>query len=139
MLIGEYSYTVDEKGRLNFPPKFREKMGDNIIVTRWLDDCLVAFPESEWNRISTLLSEKSIVKSRDVQRFLYAGAAEAQPDKQGRILLPSHLRDHARIEKDVTVIGVGAHAEIWSTQAWKDMNGRLSSETIATAMEEMDF
>lgn len=139
MLIGEYSYTVDDKGRLNFPPKFREKMGDNIIVTRWLDDCLVAFPQSEWQRISTQLSEKSIVKSRDVQRFLYAGATEALPDKQGRILLPSHLRDHAHITKDVTVIGVGSHAEIWSTDAWNAMNSSLSSDVITTAMEEMDF
>lgn len=88
MLIGEYSYAIDDKGRLNFPPKFREAMGGTFIVTRWLDDCLVAFPEDEWERISALLSEKSMVKSRDVQRFLYATAVEASPDKQGRILLP---------------------------------------------------
>ena len=97
MLIGEYSYAIDDKGRLNFPPKFREAMGGTFIVTRWLDDCLVAFPEDEWERISALLSEKSMVKSRDVQRFLYATAVEASPDKQGRILLPANLRQHAKL------------------------------------------
>ena len=135
MLIGEYSYAIDDKGRLNFPPKFREAMGGTFIVTRWLDDCLVAFPEDEWERISALLSEKSMVKSRDVQRFLYATAVEASPDKQGRILLPANLRQHAKLEKDVTVIGVGRHAEIWNTQAWQQMNERLRSGPIAAAIE----
>ena len=161
MLIGEYSYAIDDKGRLNFPPKFREAMGGTFIVTRWLDDCLVAFPEDEWERISALLSEKSMVKSRDVQRFLYATAVEASPlsskqardwihvmlsgaykeipDKQGRILLPANLRQHAKLEKDVTVIGVGRHAEIWNTQAWQQMNERLRSGPIAAAMEELEF
>ena len=115
MLIGEYSYAIDDKGRLNFPPKFREAMGGTFIVTRWLDDCLVAFPEDEWERISALLSEKSMVKSRDVQR------------------------QHAKLEKDVTVIGVGRHAEIWNTQAWQQMNERLRSGPIAAAMEELEF
>ena len=123
MLIGEYSYAIDDKGRLNFPPKFREAMGGTFIVTRWLDDCLVAFPEDEWERISALLSEKSMVKSRDVQR----------------ILLPANLRQHAKLEKDVTVIGVGRHAEIWNTQAWQQMNERLRSGPIAAAMEELEF
>ena len=112
MLFGEHRCMLDDKGRVNFPARFRDEMGDSFIVTRWLDDCLVAFPEDEWERISALLSEKSMVKSRDVQRFLYATAVEASPDKQGRILLPANLRQHAKLEKDVTVIGVGRHAEI---------------------------
>lgn len=139
MFIGEYSYAIDDKGRLNFPSKFKDQMGESFVVTRWLDDCLVAFPEQEWERIHALLAEKSIVKSRDVQRFLYAGAAEASPDKQGRILLPSHLRTHASLEKEVTLIGVGSHVEIWNTAAWQAMNERLRSGPIAAAMEELEF
>ena len=139
MLIGEHHCAMDEKGRLNFPVKFREEMGDNFIVTRWLDDCLVAFPADEWERISGLLAEKSVVKSRNVQRFLYAGASEAKPDKQGRILVPQPLRDHAGLEKEIIVIGVGRHAEIWAQDAWKRMTGQLESDTIAKAMEELDF
>ena len=139
VLIGEHRCALDDKGRLNFPAKFREEMGDNFIVTRWLDDCLVAFPNGEWERISAQLAEKSVVKSRDVQRFLYAGASEAAPDKQGRILIPGALRQHASLEKDVVVIGVGRHAEIWDAEAWRGMTGRLDSGSIASAMEELEF
>ena len=139
MLIGEYSYAIDDKGRLNFPPKFREAMGGTFIVTRWLDDCLVAFPEDEWERISALLSEKSMVKSRDVQRFLYATAVEASPDKQGRILIPQSLREHAGLEKDVTVIGAAVRAEIWDTARWNAYNESQTDEAIEASMNLLDF
>ncbi len=137
--MGEHRCALDEKGRLSFPARFREEMGDSFVVTRWLDDCLVAFPSDEWQRISSLLAEKSVVKSRDVQRFLYAGASEAAPDKQGRILVPAPLREHASLSKDVVVIGVGRHAEIWDAEAWRGMAARMSSGSIAQAMEELDF
>ncbi len=139
MLIGEYRCVMDEKGRLNFPARLREEMGESFIVTRWLDNCLVAFPQEEWERISAALAEKSVVKSRDIQRFLYSGAGEVKPDKQGRILVSTHLREHATLNKDVLVVGVGRHAEIWDEQAWKRMNERLDSAPIAAAMEELDF
>ncbi len=137
MLIGEYRCALDEKGRLNFPAKFRDEMGAQFIVTRWLDDCLVAFPENEWERISQLLAEKGVVKSRDVLRFLYSGAGEAVPDKQGRILIPPPLREHAGLERDVVVIGVGGHAEIWDAEAWRGMAGRLGGNAIAATMEDL--
>ncbi len=139
MLMGEYSYAIDEKGRLGFPPKFREEMGGSFIVTRWLDDCLIAFSSGEWERISALLSEKSMVRSRDVQRFLYSGATQAVPDRQGRILLPANLRRHAGLEKDVAVIGVGSHAEIWDARAWQEKNESLRGGPIAAIMEELEF
>lgn len=140
MLFGEHRCMLDDKGRVNFPARFRDEMGDSFIVTRWLDDCLVAFPEAEWERIAGLLAEKSVVKSRDVQRFLYAGAVEATPDKQGRILIPPPLREHAQLQKEVVVIGVGRHAEIWDAEAWRRrMDEKLDSATIETAMEELDF
>lgn len=139
VLIGEHRCALDEKGRLNFPARFRDEMGESFIVTKWLDECLVAFPAGEWERVSTLLSEKSMVKSRNVQRFLYAGAAEATPDKQGRVLVPAPLRQHASLKKDVVVIGVGRYAEIWDAVAWDEMTSRLDSSTIEAAMEEMDI
>jgi len=128
---------VDDKGRLNFPARLRDGMGASFIVTRWLDDCLVAFPAQEWDRIAEMLAEKSVVKSRDVQRFLYSGAEEVAPDKQGRILVPGHLRQHATLDKEVVVVGVGRHAEIWDAAAWDAMGERLSSDAVAAAMEEM--
>ena len=125
--MGEYNYTIDDKGRLNFPAKFREKMGAAFVVTRWLDDCLVAFPETEWQRIT------------DIQRFLFAAAQEVTPDKQGRILLEPVLRSHAGLQKEVTVIGVGSYAEIWDTAAWQKKQASLSGADIEAAMEELDF
>ena len=138
-MIGEHRCAIDEKGRLNFPAKLREEMGETFTVTRWLDKCLIAFPYNEWERISGLLQEKSLAKSRDLKRFLFAGASEAAPDKQGRILIPQTQREHAKLEKDAIVIGVGKYVEIWDAAAWKDMNDSLSDEVIAKAMEELDF
>ena len=137
MLIGEYSYAIDDKGRLNFPPKFREAMGGTFIVTRWLDDCLVAFPEDEWERISALLSEKSMVKSRDVQRFLYATAVEASPDKQGRILLNAGLRSYAGLGKTVTLIGNRNHAEIWATEVWNARRAAVTNDQRAERLRKL--
>ena len=139
MLMGAYDLTVDEKGRLNFPAKFRDKMGPAFVVTRWLDDCLVAFPESEWQRITELLAQKSMVKTRDIQRFLYSAAEEVTPDRQGRILLAPALRRHAKLQKDVTVIGVGGYAEIWDVAAWRQKQQSLSSAEVEAAMAELDF
>ena len=85
MLTGQYDYTIDDKGRLNFPAKVREEMGPIFTVTRWLDGCLVAFPQQEWNRLDDLIAGKSLVKPRNLKRVLYASAAQVQPDKQGRI------------------------------------------------------
>ena len=139
VLMGEYNYAIDDKGRLNFPAKFREKMGAQFVVTRWLDDCLVAFPESEWQRITDILRSKSMVKTRDIQRFLFAAAQEVSPDKQGRILLEPALRSHAGLQREVTVIGVGNYAEIWDTAAWQKKQASLSGADIEAAMEELDF
>ena len=139
MLMGEYNYAIDEKGRLNFPAKFRDQMGKEFVVTRWLDDCLVAFPESEWQRITEILKGKSMGKTRDIQRFLFSAAEEAVPDKQGRILLGPALRAHAGLEKEVTVIGVGSYAEIWNTAAWQKKQQSLGSAEIEAAMEELEF
>ena len=139
MLIGEYSYAIDDKGRLNFPPKFREAMGGTFIVTRWLDDCLVAFPEDEWERISALLSEKSMVKSRDVQRFLYATAVEASPDKQGRILLPKNLLAYAGLEKEALVVGTGKRAEIWNPAEFEADIDVMTAEEVESGLMELGF
>lgn len=139
MLMGEYSYTMDAKGRLNFPAKFREQMGPEFVVTRWLDECLVAFPQGEWQRITELLQTRSMVKTRDIQRFLFSAAEEVSPDKQGRILLGSALRAHAKLEKDVTVIGVGSYAEIWDTAAWNAKQASLCGADIEAAMQELEF
>ena len=139
MLMGEYNYAIDEKGRLNFPARFREQMGQVFVITRWMDNCLVAFPESEWQLICEKLQGKSMVKTREIQRFRFAMATEVTPDKQGRVLISPSLRTHAGLQKDVTIIGVGKHAEIWDTAAWQEKQAGFGSEQLEAAMEELEL
>ena len=139
MLMGQFDYAIDAKGRLNFPAKFREEMGQTFVVTRWLDDCLVAFPKEEFEKMAETLASKGMVKSRDVQRFLFSTAIEAETDKQGRILLPMNLRKHAHLEKDVTIIGNRNHAEIWNTELWNAHQETMDTTAIAATMEEHEI
>lgn len=141
MLMGEYAYSIDAKGRLNFPAKFRDEMGERFVVTRWLDGCLVAFPLEEFAQVADAFAQKGMAKSRDIQRFLFAAAEEVVPDKQGRILLPAVLRRHAGLEKEVTIIGNRNHAEIWDTAAWQAYNQKLETDSAALAatMEELEL
>lgn len=139
MLMGRYDYAIDDKGRLNFPARFRQEMGETFVVTRWLDDCLVAFPQNEFERMAETLAAKGMVKSREIQRFLFSAAAEVQPDSHGRILLPANLRRHAHLEKDATIIGSRNHAEIWDTAMWNSHEEAMDQQSILAAMEELDI
>ena len=108
MLVGQYDYAIDAKGRLNFPARFRDAMGETFIVTRWLDHCLAAFPAEEFEKVAAKIEEKGLVKGRKVSRMLYASAVEVTPDKQGRIQLPAKLREYAGLDHDVTIISAAA-------------------------------
>lgn len=139
MLMGEHKCNMDEKGRLNFPAKFRDDMGEEFVVTRWLDKCLVAFPQTEWERIDEILASKSLAKSRNIMRFIYSGASMVSPDKQGRILVAPPQRQHAGLEKEVVVIGMKRYAEIWDADAWQQLTSGLDDEMIAAQMEELEI
>jgi len=141
MFIGEYSHTVDTKGRMNIPSKFREKLGELFYVTKGLDNCLFIFPEEEWkifeDKLKTLpLTNKN---ARAFVRLFFSGATECSLDKQGRINIPQPLRTHGGITKDVQVIGVGTRIEIWSTENWETYNNpdNISYDEIAEQMAEL--
>ena len=134
MLVGQYDYAIDAKGRLNFPARFRDAMGETFIVTRWLDHCLAAFPTEEFEKVAAKIEDKG----RKVSRMLYASAVEVTPDKQGRIQLPAKLREYAGLDHDVTIIGNRSFAEIWNTAAWNG-DQATSDEDFTAAMEELDF
>lgn len=138
MLVGQYDYAVDTKGRLNFPAKFRDAMGETFIVARWLDHCLAAFPAEEFEKVAQKIEEKGLVKGRKVSRMLYASAVEVTPDKQGRIQLPAKLREYANLDHDVTITGNRTFAEIWNTAAW-EASQATSDEDFTEAMEDLDF
>lgn len=139
MLIGEYQHNIDVKNRVIVPAKFREDLGKRFYITKGLDGCLFVLSPEAWEQLQVKIAAMPISKSRSLQRFFFAGAAEVEPDKQGRILIPQTLREYVGLEKDVTFIGISVRAEIWSTEKWNQINDTLTQETIAEAMDELDF
>ena len=139
VLIGEYLHSIDTKGRLSFPSKLREALGESFAVTKGLDNCLFVYRMSDWEKLLESANNLPTSKARSIQRFLFAGAAIVTPDKQGRILLPQNLRTHAGLEGDVVVVGVSQRAEIWDANRWYQSMEELTSETVAQAMDELGF
>ena len=139
MFFGRYDCAIDAKGRLNFPARFREGMGESFVVMEWLDQCLFALPMAEVERISERLGADELMDSWEITGDLFSTACEVTPDKQGRILIPQNLREHAGLEKDVTVIGAAVRAEIWDTARWNAYNQNQTDEAIEAAMSLLDF
>ncbi len=136
MFMGEYNHTVDTKGRLIVPSKFREALGGEFVVTKGLDGCLFVYPGEEWKLIEEKFREVSQFskEARKFARNFFAGAAACEVDKQGRVLLPATLRDFAGIEKEVVLAGVLNHVEIWSKDRWQEANEYDDVEEIAEHM-----
>lgn len=120
MFMGEYQHSLDAKGRLIIPAKFREELGDSFIITRGLDDCLFVYPKTEWGILVQKLKSLPLTRSdaRRFVRFLLSGAVECELDKQGRITLPPSLREYAQLDKEVVAIGVSNRVELWSKARW---------------------
>lgn len=138
MFMGEYNHTIDAKGRLIIPSKFRETLGDAFVVTKGLDGCLFVYENKEWEKFEEKLTSLPMTSSeaRKFVRFFLAGAAGVEVDKQGRILLPLNLRTHAGLEKDVVLLGVASRIEIWSKEKWESCDYDNMDE-IAEKMEEL--
>jgi MraZ protein len=122
MLLGEYDHTLDDKNRLTLPAKFRQAFAEGVVVTRGLDGCLYAFRRADWARLveSRLSSLDSLrPEGRRLQRHFFSGATESELDKQGRVMIPPSLIDHAKLGKDVVVAGVNDRLEIWDRAAWR--------------------
>jgi MraZ protein len=122
MLLGEHEHTLDDKNRLTLPARFRQAFAEGIVVTRGMDGCLFAYTPQDWNtlvqgRLATL--DPLSKEGRRMQRFFYAGATEAELDKQGRVGIPGALLEHASLGRDVVVAGVHDHLEIWDRAAWR--------------------
>jgi MraZ protein len=136
MLVGEYEHTIDEKNRLTLPAKFRHTFGDGVVLTRGLDGCVFAYRRTDWARLveSRLAALDPLrTETRQLQRHFFAGAAEDAPDRQGRVTMPAHLVKHAKLGREVTVVGVHDHLEIWARAAWRKELERVegSAEDVA--------
>ncbi|WP_422486525.1 division/cell wall cluster transcriptional repressor MraZ [Gudongella sp. DL1XJH-153] len=141
MFIGEYQHTIDGKGRLIIPSKFRVPLGDEFVMTKGLDNCLFVYPKDEWKIVEDKLKSLPMTNkdARAFVRFFFSGATECVLDKQGRILIPGNLRDHSKLTKDTVVIGVSTRLEIWSKEEWDSYNDddSLSYDSIAEKMAEL--
>lgn len=136
MFLGEYEHTLDDKNRLTLPAKFRDAFAGGVVVTRGMDGCLSVYTQDAWDRFVSIRLEGLDPFSREARqmsRFLFAGAAEAEPDKQGRVMLPPALITHAKLTREVVVAGVRDHVEIWDRATWRthleDVEG--SAELVA--------
>ncbi len=129
MFLGEYAHTIDEKGRITLPAKYRADLASGVVVTRGLDKCLFVFPLEEWKKLSDKISALPLTdgQAREFRRLLFSGATDAELDKQGRVLLPQYLRDYAALDGNVIVAGLNTHMEIWAPDAWNAIRANLDS------------
>jgi MraZ protein len=141
MLLGEHEHTIDDKNRITLPAKFRAPFAGGLVVTRGLEGCLLAYPRTDWEQLveSWLAGLGPFSKeARRVQRFFFAGASEAELDRQGRVMIPAALIQHAGLGRNVVIAGMRDHLEIWDMAAWraelKEVEGRAEdvAEHLAT-------
>jgi MraZ protein len=144
MFLGEYRHSLDEKGRLTLPSKFRDKLASGIVVTRGLDGCLFVFSAETWQAFTKILNEQlpfTQKSARDFSRFFFSGASDMIPDRQGRILLPSFLREYADLQSDVVVIGANTRIELWNPEKWAPtlLEVEANAEQIAEQFGNITF
>lgn len=137
MFMGQYSHSIDDKGRLIMPSKYREQLGKEFVVTKGSEGCLFVYPLDEWKKIEARISQMSLngKEGRLFMRLFFSSAASLELDKQGRVIIPASLKSHAGLKKDVELIGSVSHIEIWDKDNWdayiKDANLDEVSDYVA--------
>ncbi|AKG35700.1 division/cell wall cluster transcriptional repressor MraZ [Paenibacillus durus] len=141
MFMGEYQHSIDDKGRIIIPAKFRELLGASFVATRGLDSCLFVYPMEEWAIMEQKLKSLPLMKSdaRAFSRFFFSGATECQWDKQGRVTLPANLREYAKLNKDCVILGVSNRVEIWKKELWEQYFGQSEESFNEIAEKLVDF
>jgi MraZ protein len=138
VFLGEYTHTLDDKGRLTLPARWRQELSDGVVITRGLDPCLLIIPASRFENIARKMDQLGFNKSdaRALSRYLFAKAIDDTPDKQGRVNIPQALREFAGINGDAMIVGVNNWIEIWSVGRYNDANAQLVSN-VGEASERM--
>lgn len=139
--MGEFQHSLDDKGRLIIPAKFRDALGPSFVVTRGLDHCLFLYPQSEWQNLEAKLKALPLTNAnaRAFARFFFSGASECELDKQGRILLPPILREYAQMDRDVVVIGVSNRVELWAKSEWEAYRNEADESFESIAEQIVDL
>ncbi|MBQ4537200.1 MAG: division/cell wall cluster transcriptional repressor MraZ [Lachnospiraceae bacterium] len=141
MFMGEYNHTIDTKGRLSVPSKFRSMLGLEFVISKGIESCLYVYANDDWNQFFENIKSLSLINNegRKFSRFFMSGAAQVELDPQGRILIPPKLREHAGLKKDVVLVGVGSRIEIWDSEKWEEECSRIDMEQITEAMEKAEL
>lgn len=141
MFIGEYIYSIDEKKRLAIPVKFRKALGKQAVITRGIDNCLVIYPLSEWEKLAKKLESlpSSRLDARGFARIMLSGAVDVELDKAGRILIPDYLKDYAILQKNVAILGLSNRIEIWDEEKWQQYKEKTEKEVgdIAGGLQQL--
>lgn len=130
LFLGEYDHVIDDRGRITLPRKIRQELsGETVVLSRGFDQCIFGFDRESWEREAQKHLEGNLTdpKSRDIRRYLFAAAENAEIDRLGRILLPAQLKEYALVEKEVVVVGAGDHFEIWEKSAWERQSATIVS------------
>lgn len=139
MFMGEYSHSIDAKGRLIIPTGFREELGEAFVLAKGLDGCLYLYPMAQWEEFQEKLSALPLTNknARALVRFFASGAVKCEPDRQGRILVPATLREYAGLEKDVVLAGNIGRIEVWSKAKWLENSSSDDMDSIAESLQEI--
>ncbi len=131
---GEYTHVIDEKGRLFIPSKLRNALGCSFVITKGLSKCLAVYPMSEWDSFEKKISSLPTKQARQLQLFFVAPAQDCELDGQGRVLVPQKLREYAGLAKNLVIVGMTNHIEIWDESEWNNVS--LTTDEIADVMDE---
>jgi len=135
MLIGEYKHTLDPKKRLSIPSKWRKDLGNALVVTRGLDNCLFVYPQREWGKITEKIGQLPLgqADTRSFNRFFLSGAVEVEVDSVGRILVPDFLKEFAGLDTKVVLAGIHDRVEIWDENRWQEYKTQIEAQADALA------
>ena len=141
MLYGGYQHTIDKKGRIAIPAKLRDELGESFMICRGIygKRCVCVYPTEQWDKLVEKIGQLPAAKSSFVKRFLYDGAFNVEFDSQGRILIPSSLREYAQLDTAAHIIGVDTNLEIWNSENWDNKIKEYTPESVASIMEELNF
>lgn len=139
MFLGEFTHTIDDKGRVTIPAKFRGELAAGLVVTRGFDRNLMVFTLSEWEELARKISERPLSDEsvRAFRRRVFSGAVDLTPDRQGRIVLPQYLRDFAGIEDEVVIAGMFNYVELWSVGGWQSVRESIEDNNDASRWEDL--
>lgn len=135
MFLGEFAHTIDTKGRLTIPAKFRGLVATGLVVTRGFDQNLMLYPMEEWEALAARIAQRPLadIDMRSFRRRVFSGAVDLVPDRQGRVIVPPYLREFAGIDKDVVIAGMFNYLEVWSSESWTTVRDSIEADTTSWA------